>query len=139
MTLVLEVFLVKPLSSRSTEVIKYIHQKSNASIPIIGVGGIHSAEDAIEKMKAGAVLIQLYTGFIYEGPSLIRKVNEEIINTEEVQMDEIKIIECPRDAMQGLSHFIPTDTKVEHIDLLLKCGFDVLDMEVLFHQRQYLK
>ena len=69
----------KPLSSRSTEVIKYIHQKSNASIPIIGVGGIHSAEDAIEKMKAGAVLIQLYTGFIYEGPSLIRKINEEII------------------------------------------------------------
>ena len=43
-------------------------------------------------------------------------------------MDEIKIIECPRDAMQGLSHFIPTDTKVEYIDLLLKCGFDVLDM-----------
>ena len=69
----------KPLLSRSTEVIKYIHQKSNASIPIIGVGGIHSAEDAIEKMKAGAVLIQLYTGFIYEGPSLIRKINEEII------------------------------------------------------------
>ncbi|MBL6660742.1 MAG: quinone-dependent dihydroorotate dehydrogenase [Crocinitomicaceae bacterium] len=69
----------KPLMSRSTEVIKYIHQKSNASIPIIGVGGIHSAEDAIEKMKAGAVLIQLYTGFIYEGPSLIRKINEKII------------------------------------------------------------
>jgi dihydroorotate dehydrogenase len=69
----------KPLMSRSTQVIKYIHQKSNASIPIIGVGGIHSAEDAIEKMKAGAVLIQLYTGFIYEGPSLIRKINEEII------------------------------------------------------------
>ena len=45
-----------------------------------------------------------------------------------MQMDEIKIIECPRDAMQGLSHFIPTDTKVEYIDLLLKCGFDVLDM-----------
>ena len=43
-------------------------------------------------------------------------------------MYEIKIIECPRDAMQGLSHFIPTDTKVEYIDLLLKCGFDVLDM-----------
>jgi len=43
-------------------------------------------------------------------------------------MDEIKIIECPRDAMQGLSHFIPTEIKVEYIDLLLKCGFDVLDM-----------
>lgn len=69
----------KPLMSRSTQVIKYIHQKSNASIPIIGVGGIHSAEDAIEKIKAGAVLIQLYTGFIYEGPSLIRKINEEIV------------------------------------------------------------
>ena len=69
----------KPLLSRSTEVIKYIHQKSNGTIPIVGVGGIHSAEDAIEKMKAGAVLIQLYTGFIYEGPSLIRKINEEVI------------------------------------------------------------
>jgi len=45
-----------------------------------------------------------------------------------VQMDKIKIIECPRDAMQGLSDFIPTETKVEYIDLLLKCGFDVLDM-----------
>ncbi len=45
-----------------------------------------------------------------------------------MQMDKIKIIECPRDAMQGLSHFIPTETKVEYIDLLLKCGFDVLDM-----------
>ncbi len=43
-------------------------------------------------------------------------------------MDKIKIIECPRDAMQGLSHFIPTETKVEYIELLLKCGFDVLDM-----------
>ena len=43
-------------------------------------------------------------------------------------MDKIKIIECPRDAMQGLSHFVPTETKVEYIDLLLKCGFDVLDM-----------
>lgn len=43
-------------------------------------------------------------------------------------MDKIKIIECPRDAMQGLSHFIPTETKVEYINLLLKCGFDVLDM-----------
>lgn len=69
----------KPLLTRSTEVIKYINKKSKGGIPIIGVGGIHSAEDAIEKLKAGAVLIQLYTGFIYEGPSLIRKINEEII------------------------------------------------------------
>ena len=70
----------KPLLKRSTEVIKYINQKSNGAIPIIGVGGIHSAEDAIDKINAGAVLVQLYTGFIYEGPSLIKKINTEIIN-----------------------------------------------------------
>ena len=69
----------KPLLSRSTEVIKYINNKSNGAVPIIGVGGIHSAEDAIEKLEAGAVLVQLYTGFIYEGPSVIKKINTEII------------------------------------------------------------
>jgi dihydroorotate dehydrogenase len=69
----------KPLSSRSTEVIRYIHQKSNGSIPIVGVGGIHSAEDAIEKLEAGASLVQLYTGFVYEGPSLVKKINKKII------------------------------------------------------------
>lgn len=74
----------KPLLSRSTEVIKYIHQKSNGAIPIIGVGGIHSAEDAIEKIKAGAVLIQLYTGFIYEGPALIKRINTEIIKFRKI-------------------------------------------------------
>jgi dihydroorotate dehydrogenase len=70
----------KPLSSRSTEVIRYIHQKSNGSIPIVGVGGIHSAEDAIEKLEAGASLVQLYTGFVYEGPSLVKKINKKIID-----------------------------------------------------------
>ena len=69
----------KPLKSRSTEVIRYIHSKSNGRIPIIGVGGIHSAEDAIEKLEAGASLIQLYTGFIYEGPSLIKEINQAIM------------------------------------------------------------
>jgi len=69
----------KPLNNRSTEVIKYIHDKSNGQIPIIGVGGIHTAQDAIDKLKAGAVLLQLYTGFIYEGPSLIKKINKEIL------------------------------------------------------------
>jgi dihydroorotate dehydrogenase len=69
----------KPLNDRSTEVIRYLHSKSNGAFPIIGVGGIHSPGDAIEKLKAGASLIQLYTGFIYEGPSLIRKINEAII------------------------------------------------------------
>lgn len=69
----------KPLTKRSTEVIRYLHEKSNAAFPIIGVGGIHTAEDAIEKLKAGASLIQLYTGFIYEGPGLIKKINKAIL------------------------------------------------------------
>jgi dihydroorotate dehydrogenase len=60
-------------------VIRYLYEKSNAAFPIIGVGGIHSPEDAIEKLKAGASLIQFYTGFIYEGPGLIKQINKEII------------------------------------------------------------
>jgi dihydroorotate dehydrogenase len=69
----------KPLTQRSTEVIKYIAQKSKGAFPIIGVGGIHSPQDAIEKLNAGASLIQLYTGFIYEGPGLIGKINKRLI------------------------------------------------------------
>lgn len=69
----------KPLSKRSTEVIRYLNVKSNHSFPIIGVGGIHSAEDALEKIHAGASLIQLYTGFIYEGSGLIKKINQAIL------------------------------------------------------------
>lgn len=69
----------KPLTKRSTEVIRYLKQKSNNAFPVIGVGGIHSAEDAIEKLNAGADLIQLYTGFIYEGPGLIKRINKEIV------------------------------------------------------------
>ena len=67
------------MQKRSTEVISFLHKKSNGSFPIIGVGGIHSPDDAIEKIKAGASLVQLYTGFIYEGPSLIKKINKAII------------------------------------------------------------
>ncbi len=69
----------KPLCKRSTEVIKYLHQKSGAAFPIIGVGGIHHEEDALEKMKAGATLVQLYTGFIYEGPALIKRINNRLL------------------------------------------------------------
>ena len=71
----------KPLTSRSTEVIRFLSQKSNKSFPIIGVGGIHSAQDAIDKLDAGASLIQLYTGFIYEGPSLVKAINIKILET----------------------------------------------------------
>ncbi len=69
----------KPLTHRSTEVIKYLHQKSKAAFPIIGVGGIHSPEDAFEKFEAGASLVQLYTGFVYEGPQLIKAINEALL------------------------------------------------------------
>lgn len=64
----------KPVTLKSTEVIRYISQKTKGKMPIIGVGGIHSAADAQEKIDAGASLVQLYTGFIYQGPSLIKEI-----------------------------------------------------------------
>jgi len=70
----------KPLVNRSTEVIRFLSQKSNKAFPIIGVGGIHSAKDALEKIEAGADLIQLYTGFIYEGPQLVKNINKALLN-----------------------------------------------------------
>ena len=70
----------KPITDRSTKVIKYLTDKSNKAFPIIGVGGIHSAQDALDKIEAGADLVQIYTGFIYEGPSLIKKINKAILN-----------------------------------------------------------
>lgn len=69
----------KPVRERSTEVIRYLSKKSEGKFPIIGVGGIHSAEDALEKLEAGASLVQIYTGFIYEGPSLVKKINKKIL------------------------------------------------------------
>ena len=69
----------KPVTKRSTAVIRYLSEKSNKAFPIIGVGGIHSAEDALEKIDAGASLIQIYTGFIYEGPSLVKRINKAIL------------------------------------------------------------
>ncbi|MCL4153314.1 UNVERIFIED_CONTAM: hypothetical protein GTU68_004927 [Idotea baltica] len=68
-----------PLKNRSTEVIRFLSEKSNKSFPIIGVGGIHSAEDALEKLDAGADLIQLWTGFVYEGPGLVKKITKALL------------------------------------------------------------
>ncbi len=68
----------KPIKDRSTQVIKYLATKSNKAFPIIGVGGIHSPEEALEKINAGADLIQIYTGFIYEGPALVKKINKAL-------------------------------------------------------------
>jgi len=70
----------KPLANRSTEVIRFLSEKSNRAFPIIGVGGIHSTEDALEKLEAGADLIQLWTGFVYEGPALVKRINKAILD-----------------------------------------------------------
>lgn len=69
----------KPLAEKSTKVISYLSEKSNKAFPIIGVGGIHSPEDAIEKLNAGASLVQVYTGFIYEGPGLVKRINKALL------------------------------------------------------------
>ena len=66
----------KPLTKRSTEVISFLRKNSKTKFPIIGVGGIHSAEDAVEKFQAGAELVQLYTGFVYEGPKLVKDIKK---------------------------------------------------------------
>ncbi|NRB64140.1 MAG: quinone-dependent dihydroorotate dehydrogenase [Saprospiraceae bacterium] len=69
----------QPLTDRATEVIKYLHHKSENRWPIIGVGGIASPKDALEKLEAGAQLIQIYSGLVYEGPSLVKKLNPSIL------------------------------------------------------------
>jgi dihydroorotate dehydrogenase len=72
----------RPLTRRSTEVIRYLSEKSGKAFPIIGVGGIASAQDALEKLAAGASLVQLYTGFVYEGPTVARKINQGILHEQ---------------------------------------------------------
>ena len=70
----------KPLTTRATEVIRFLRQALGQDVCIIGVGGIMTAEDAIEKLKAGANLIQVYSGFIYNGPSFVKNINKAISN-----------------------------------------------------------
>ncbi|MEQ9441117.1 MAG: quinone-dependent dihydroorotate dehydrogenase [Cyclobacteriaceae bacterium] len=72
------------IEKKSTEVIRYLHQKSEGKLPIIGVGGISSPQDALEKLQAGASLIQLYTGYIYEGPALVREINKTLLKHSKV-------------------------------------------------------
>ena len=71
----------QPIKEKSTQVIKYLSEKSQKAFPIIGVGGIHSAQDALEKIAAGADLVQIYTGFIYEGPTLIKRINKALLKS----------------------------------------------------------
>jgi dihydroorotate dehydrogenase len=68
-----------PVKNRSTEVIRYLFNKSGGKLNIIGVGGIASPQDAIEKLEAGATLLQVYTGLVYEGPGLVKKINRALI------------------------------------------------------------
>lgn len=72
----------KPLATKANEVISYLRKNMGASYPIIGVGGIMTVQDALDKLAAGADLIQLYTGFVYEGPSFVKKINQAISRTE---------------------------------------------------------
>jgi dihydroorotate dehydrogenase len=66
----------KPVAQRSTEVLQYIHQKTGGSLPVIGSGGIFTAKDAAEKIAAGASLIEVWTGFIYEGPTIVKNISK---------------------------------------------------------------
>ena len=75
----------KPLTERSTEVIRFLADKSQHAFPIIGVGGIHSPEDALEKLEAGASLVQLWTGFVYEGPALVKRINKALLKGNSVR------------------------------------------------------
>lgn len=72
----------KPLKDRSTEVIRYINTKSKGVFPIIGVGGIFDTQDAIEKLNAGASLLQVYSGFVYEGPAIAKNINEGLLKSK---------------------------------------------------------
>jgi len=71
-----------PVKARSTEIVKYIHQKTNGQIPVIASGGIFTGNDAKEKIEAGASLVQVWTGFIYEGPSIVKNICKEINNIQ---------------------------------------------------------
>ena len=69
----------KPLTTRATKMIAELYQLTGGRIPLIGVGGIFTAQDAWEKICAGASLVQLYTGFIYKGPRIVRQINEGLV------------------------------------------------------------
>jgi dihydroorotate dehydrogenase len=69
----------QPLTQRANEVMRFLYRESGGRIPLVGVGGIASAEDAYHRIRAGASLVQIYTGLIYEGPYLPRRVNRGLL------------------------------------------------------------
>ncbi len=72
----------KPLRDRSTAMISCLSRKTEGKLPIIGVGGVMSPVDALEKLQAGATLVQVYTGLVYAGPGLVKKINWELLKRE---------------------------------------------------------
>ncbi|MCK5135104.1 MAG: quinone-dependent dihydroorotate dehydrogenase [Bacteroidales bacterium] len=74
-----------PITARSLEIVRYINEKTDGKLPIIAVGGIMDVQDALNMFEAGATLIQLYTGFIYEGPGLVRRINRELLKKRRVE------------------------------------------------------
>lgn len=72
----------KPVRERSTDIIRYLREKLGPGYPIIGVGGIMSPEDALEKLQAGADLVQVYTGFVYEGPGFVKRISRRLIGIQ---------------------------------------------------------
>lgn len=75
----------EPLTRRASSVIRYLRQTLGPDFPIVGVGGIMSADDAIEKLEAGADLVQIYTGFIYEGPALVKRINKALLKSKSIR------------------------------------------------------
>ena len=71
----------KPLAARATEIVQYIHEKTNGQVPVIASGGIFTATDAKEKFIAGASLVQVWTGFIYEGPAIVKKICKAFVSS----------------------------------------------------------
>ncbi|MEQ8715000.1 MAG: dihydroorotate dehydrogenase (quinone), partial [Cyclobacteriaceae bacterium] len=72
----------KRVGKRSTEVIRYLHEQGEGKFPIIGVGGIFTAKDALDKIRAGASLVQVYTGFVYEGPAIVKRINKVLASVD---------------------------------------------------------
>lgn len=70
----------QPVKARATEVIRYLSRRSNGAFKIIGVGGVGSPEDAIEKLEAGADLVQIYSALVYEGPGLVKRINQALVD-----------------------------------------------------------
>src|SRR3989338_5459097 len=120
----------KPVRKKSTDIIKYIYEKTHGTLPIMGVGGIFTAQDAYSKIKAGATLVQVYTGFVYEGPSTVKKINKGLVCLlnkdgihslqDAVGLDHKRnilftILCFPKSRNNLLSHFLDAIKKIDRI------------------------